>query len=171
MNTEDQISHVLIISASERRFELQKALCGPLQSQVTVAATFQEAAAAVAMRPYLGVVLDEGLADLDPTEASHFLSRCNLEVPIFVKLAITGLPRCVQQIELAFRRFERERQIATTSAQHSISAQVRDALTSIMIHGQLALNSPGIPQDAVRRIELILEGADALQTAIGPRPD
>jgi hypothetical protein len=137
---------------------------------VSVAGTFQEAVTEVALRPYKAVILDEGLADLDPTSADRFLARCNDELPIFVKLAITGVPRCVQQVQLAIRRFDREQRIIAVSAQNSISAQLRDALTSILIQSQLALNTPGVPEDAIKHIKSILEAANTLQEEIGPKP-
>ena len=113
---------------------------------MSVAATFQEALNAVAIRQYRAVVLDEGLADLNPTPADHFLSHCGDELPIFVKLAITGVPRCVQQVQLAIRRFDREQQRVAIAARRSIGAQVSDALTSVLIHSQLALKTPRLPQ-------------------------
>lgn len=171
MTIKDQINQILIISTSERRFELQHAIQESLHAPASVAGTFQEAVAAVALRPYKAVILDEGLADLDPTSADHFLARCNDELPIFVKLAITGVPRCVQQVQLAIRRFDREQRIVAVSAQHSISSQFRDALTSILIHSQLALNTPEVPAEAIKHIESVLEAADTLQDAIGPKPD
>jgi hypothetical protein len=171
MNTNYQVNKILVISASERRFELQSAIHESLGASVSVAATFQEALSAVALSPCEAVILDESLADLDPTNADHFLAHCADELPIFVKLAITGVPRCVQQVQLAIRRFDREQRIITESARHFLGSQLRDSLTSIFIHGQLALKTPGMPQDAIKHVEAILEAGNALQRTIGPKPD
>lgn len=167
MNTNDRVNEILIISASERRFELQNAVHESLNAPVSVAATFREATTAIARHRFKGVVLDEGLMDLNPAGAEQFLARCNHELPIFVKLAITGLPRCIQQVQLGIRRFDEEQRIATVSAQRSINSQLRDVLTSIVIHSQLALNTFGVPQNAIEHIESVLESADALKKAIG----
>ena len=148
MNTNCQASQLLLLSASERRFELQTAISEALQMPVSVAATFADALSAVSLAPYRAVILDEGLADLDPASADQFLARCTDELPIFVKLAITGIPRCLQQVQLAMQRFDREQQIAVASAKHAVRSQVRDALTSILICGQLALKTPGMPPGA-----------------------
>jgi hypothetical protein len=166
MNTNDQVSQILIISTSERGSELQNAIHESLNTPVAVVGTFKEALAAVALSPYKAVILDEGLADLDPKGADHFLERCQDELPIFVKLAITGVVRCVQQVQLAIRRFDREQRIVAISAQCSIGSQLRDALTSVLIHSQLALNTPGMPQDAIKHIKSVLEAVDVLQKAI-----
>jgi len=166
MNTNVQANQILIISASERRFELQTAIQESFRVAVSVAATFQEALSAVAICPYRAVVLDEGLSDLNPTTADQFLAHCNDELPIFVKLAITGVPRCVQQVRLAMRRFDREQEIAAISAQHSIRSQLRDALTSVLIYSQLALKTPGLPQEATKHLTSVLEAGEALQKAI-----
>jgi hypothetical protein len=171
MNTKVQDNQLLIISASERRFELQIALHESLGLPVAVAATFQEAIASIAISRYKAVILDEGLADLDPTNADRFLAHCRDELPIFVKLAITGVRRCVQQVQLAIRRFSREQHIVTVSAQHSIGLQLRDGLTSILIHSQLALNSPGLPPDVIEHLNSVLAACDSLQRVIGPKVD
>jgi hypothetical protein len=170
MNTNDK-DQLLIISASERRFELQKALHESLGTPVTIAATFQDATGAIALSRYRAVILDEGLADLDPKNADRFLAHCRDELPIFVKLAITGVRRCVQQVQLAIRRFSREQHIVTVSAQHSIGMQLRDGLTSIRIHSQLALNAPELPANVIEHLNSVLEACDALQKVIGPKVD
>jgi hypothetical protein len=162
---------VLVVSASERRVELQNALRESLGLPVAVTATFQEAITALSLSRYKAVILDEGLADLDPTNADRLLARCNDELPIFVKLAITGVQRCVQQVQLAIRRFNREQNTLNRSARHSIGLQLRDVLTSIVIHSQLALNSPGLAPDVVEHLNSVLQACDALQEVISPKPD
>ena len=142
-----------------------------LNVPVSVVTTFQDALSSVAIGHFNAVVLDEGLVDLNPTHADHFLDRCTDELPIFVKLAITGVPRCVRQVQLAMRRFDREQEIGAASAQHSIDSQVRDALTSILVWSQLALRTPSLPEDAVRHIESIMQAGVTLQTLLGPKLD
>lgn len=171
MNTNSQASQVLIISASERRFDLLNAVRDCLGVPVSVAVDFHEALNTVSVSPFRAVVLDEGLADLNPAGADQFLARCTDELPIFVKLAISGVPRCVQQIQLAIHRFDREQKIVAASAQHSINSQMRDALTSIFLYGQLALKVPGLPEDAAKHLEAILEAGEVLKKTIGAQQD
>jgi hypothetical protein len=168
MNTNSQADSFLLVSSSERRFEMQKAIEATLHSQVVLAVTFAEASQAVAISPYRAMILDEALADLDPAGADQFLAHCIEGFPIFVKLAITGLPRCLQQIQLALRRFEREQKSALLTAQHLVRSQMRDALTSIFICAQLALKTPELPPEAARHINSVIEAGEALQSAIAP---
>lgn len=171
MNTNSQVNQLLIISASERRFDLQNAVRDSLGIPVLGVADFQEALSAVSISPFRAVVLDEGLVDLNPVGADQFLARCTDELPIFVKLAISGLPRCVQQIQLAIHRFDREQKIVAASAQHAMSSQMCDALTSIFLYGQLALKVPGLPEDAAKHLSAILEAGEVLKKVIGAQVD
>jgi hypothetical protein len=166
MTSNVQANQILIVSASERRFELQKSIHESLSVAVSVVATFQEALSAVAISRYQAVVLDEGLADLNPTAADDFLAHCSDELPIFVKLAITGVPRCVQQVQLAIRRFDRERQIIVNAARCSIHSQLRDALTAVLISSQLALKTSGLSQEAMKHLTAVLKAAESLQKSI-----
>jgi hypothetical protein len=171
MNTNFQASQLLIISSSQRRFDLRGAVHNCLDTPVSVVADFQEAVGAISVSRYRAVVLDEGLADLNPAAADQFLARCTDELPIFVKLAISGIPRCVQQIQLAMRRFDREQQIAAAAVQRYVDSQMRDALTSIFLYGQLTLKVPGLPEDAVKHLDAILEAGEVLKKTIGARLD
>ena len=117
MNTNCQ-ANMLLISASQRRFELQRAIKESLNLSVSVVATFQEALSAITTGHFTTVVLDESLMDLDPTQGDRFLNRCSDELPIFLRLAITGIPRSVRQVQLAIRRFDREQKKRAASVRH-----------------------------------------------------
>jgi hypothetical protein len=171
MNTKFQADSLLLVSASERRFELQSALQEALHLQVSVVTSFPKALTSVAQSPYRAAILDESLADLDPAGSDQFLACCTDAFPIFVTLAITGVSRCLKQIQLALRRFDREQRIAELSARDWVRSQFRDGLTSILIYAQLALKTPDVPTDAAKHINSVLEAAEALQQAMSPIPD
>ena len=171
MNTNDKANEILIVSSSERGAELQNAIQECLGTPVTIAVTYRAATTAIARSHFKAVILDESLADLEPTNADSFLEHCIDELPIFVKLAITGVSRCVQQVRLALRRFDREQANVTVSAQRIINSQLRDALTSILIHSQLALKTPDLPPDAIKHIKSVLEASIVLQQVIGSKVD
>jgi hypothetical protein len=162
---------MLLISASQRRFELRTAIQESLNLSVSVVATFQEALSAITTGRFTTVVLDESLMDLDPTQADRFLNRCSDELPIFLRLAITGIPRSVRQVQLAIRRFDREQKKRTASVQHVVDSQVRDALTSILLHSQLALKTPGLPEDASRHIESAIQAGITLSKVLDQQTD
>ena len=168
MSMKSQSNRLLLISASERCLELKDAIHNSLNLPVTTATTFAEALAAIAANPCMAVILDEGLADLDPAGAEQFLGRCTDELPIFVKLAISGTPRCLQQIQLAIRRFDREQQIALASTQDWVRSQLGDALTSILISCQLTLDMAGVPPAAQKHISSIMAAGEALQERMSP---
>jgi hypothetical protein len=171
MNTDAKANPVLIVTASDGRFELQDRLQETLNEPVSVAATFQEAENAIVLRHFARVILDEGLVDMYPSGADRFLARCSHEQLIYVKLAITRLSRCIQQIRLAVRRFDWEQRAASASAKRSIRSQVRDVLTSIVMHGQLALSNSGLPQATTEHIKSILERAESMQEIIDSKID
>jgi hypothetical protein len=166
-----QSNRLLLVSASERRGELKDAMYESLNVPITIATTFAEALAAIAATPCKAVILDEGLADLDPAGAAQLLERCADELPIFVKLAISGTPRCLQQIQLAIRRFDREQQIALASAQDWVRSQLGDALTSILISCQLTLDMEGLPPAAQKHVSSILAAGEVLQERMSPTPE
>jgi hypothetical protein len=166
MNTNCPVESLLLLSASERRLELQTALQQSLQLSVSIATSFADALSELANAQHSVVVLDEALCDLDPEGMDVFFSRCTGEFPIFVKLAISGAPRCVKQVELGLRRFELEEKVAMCLAHSQVRAQVCDALTTILVHGHLAKDTPGLPAEAGKNITAIVEAGESLNQAL-----
>ncbi len=166
MSTTCTDSNLILIAASSRGPELQAAIEEGIGAPVCLMATFADAASAIAVSRYRAVVIDEGLADLEPTNANRLLGRLTDELPIFVKLAISGVPRCVQTVQLALRRFERERHAAMLS----IHGQVRDQLTSILVCSQLAMKVSGLPTGAIEQIECVTKAAESIQQLLADGP-
>jgi len=166
MNTNYPVESLLLLSTSDRRLELQTALQQALQLRVSVATSFSEGLSELAKTQHSAVVLDEALCDLDPEGMNVFFSRCTGEFPIFVKLSISGAARCVKQVELGLRRFQIEEKIAMCSARSQMRAQVCDALTTILVHGHLAKNTPGLPAEAGKNITAMVEAGEALNQSL-----
>jgi len=153
---------LILITASSHGQELRVAIEESLGAPVDLVSTFAEAMETIFTTRYRAVIIDEGLADLELMDAKRLLDRLTDELPIFVKLAISGVPRCIQQVQSALRRFEREQRTAL----YSVTVQLRDSLTSVLVCSQLARKVPGLPPGATERIDSIIEAAEKLQALI-----
>lgn len=166
MNTTCQVDSLLLLSASERKHELQEALRKHFEIPVAVAASFREGMDELTVTQHRVVVVDEALSDLDPDGCKQFFQRGAEGFPIFVKLAISGAERCVQQVALGLRRYELEQKTLQAAVRNQMRAQLRDSLTTILVCGQLALKHAATSPDAVRNINAMVEAGEAMNAVL-----
>lgn len=166
MNTTSSIESLLLVTASARGAELQEALQARLRIPVLAAASLVQAAEQLAGSQHRAIVLDEALCDLEPESAERFLAHCTEEFPVFIRPAISSAARCAAQVECGLRRMEMEKQAALRAMQKQVHAQVRDALTAILLYGPLALQAPGLAPETIRNISSMVEAAETLRRAL-----
>ncbi len=166
MNTNCPVESLLLITASTHGEALQKALRSRLNAPVLLATTLSQAAEELAGSQRRAIVLDEALCDLNPEAAEHFLARCTEEFPIFIKPAISTAERCVVQVMMGLQRMEMEKQNALRTMQKLVHSQVRDALTTILICGPLALKAPGLPPEAGKNISAMMDAAETIHRSL-----
>ena len=166
MNTNCPVESLLLVTASAHREDLQKALYHRLQVPVLLAATLQQATENLAGSQRRAIVVDEALFDLNPDAAEHFLAHCTEEFPIFIKPAISTAERCLSQVVVGLRRMDLEKQTALRTIQKQVHSQVRDALTTILICGPLALKAPGLPPEAGKNISAMVDAAETMHHSL-----
>lgn len=83
-----------------------------LGMEVEVAEGRRAALAALRKTEFLGVVIDETLAECDPAAADRICEHAGLAIPLQINFAVSGAPRLVREIRSALHRREREQAAA-----------------------------------------------------------
>jgi hypothetical protein len=95
-------------------------------------------------------VVDAGWLETDPKGVDHLLAENPALVPVFPNLAVCGPERLVCEIKAALRRSEKERQRAADCARRELSVHLKNSLTAMLLHCDLALQIPDLPDEAAK---------------------
>ena len=111
-----------------------------LGMEVEVAEGRRAALAALRKSEFLGVVIDETLAECDPAAADRICEHAGLAIPLQINFAVSGAPRLVREIRSALHRREREQAVARRAAAAAIEAELKSTVAGLLLHSQLALS-------------------------------
>ena len=161
----------LIVTAIEGIEETAAALAAELKITVEVAATRATALRLLGRRSWTAVILDQILADTDPEGAALLWKSCGTAIPLQINFALAGSVRLEREIRAALARRHREQQLAGAAAAAAIDADLKDAITGLLLESQLALAEPGIPPSIENRLRAIAAMAGRLRNRLGPAPE
>lgn len=146
---------LLLISGCGKSKECAEALARATGYVVDVAESIQRATLQVRKREYLAIIADQWLAENDPEGWESFFKQAGMALPIYVNLAITGQGRLVRQVQHALQRQEQARMLAMKSAESLLRAELREAITGILLASELALKSEELPASAEQKIQSV----------------
>jgi signal transduction histidine kinase len=107
----------------------------------------REAVEALRKGTYTAVIVDEAVAEADPRGAEVLWKMTGLAIPMQVNFALTGTARLVRDLRAALARREQEQGAAQRAALHAMESELRDTVSGLVLHAQLALQeSPSSPQ-------------------------
>lgn len=118
-------------------------------------------------REYAVVILDEMLADADPEGAGVLWNRAGLAIPLQINFAVAGSARLEREVRAALGRRQREEHLATTAAAAAVDAELKNAITGLLLESQLALAEEGIPPQVESRLKTLAGIADRLRSRLG----
>lgn len=126
-------------------------------------------------KSYSIVVLDQMLADTDPLGADLLWKNSRLAVPLQISLSLAGSIRLERELRTALTRREREQELAREAASADLDAEMKNAVTAILLESQLALQECGIPPQVESRLRTMAGIADRLranlQKTLAASPD
>jgi hypothetical protein len=154
---------ILIISGVEGVGNCAEVVSKQLGMQVEFASGRRDAVDALRRREYAVVVLDESLAECDPTAAETIWERSGLAIPMQINFALSGVARIVREIRAALQRRQREQAAARLAAREDLGAELKNTVSGLLLQSQLALAENGLPIHVVQKLRIVEDLAGKLR--------
>lgn len=160
---EEMTKRVLLVSALSGAEACAAAIMQQMGMYVAIVAGRQEALDALRTGSYDALIVDDSLAEGDPRGAELLWKMAGLAIPMQVNFALTGSTRLVRDLRAALARREQEKGAAHRAALRAVESELRNSLSGLLLHTQLALKeSPSSPQ-LEQRLRLMAELAGNLK--------
>ena len=160
---ENSVERVLVVSALNGAENCAAAIMQQLGADAEIVPGRREALDALRTGSYSAVIVDDALAEGDPRGAELLWKMAGLAIPIQVNFALTGPTRLVRDLRAALSRREQDRDAAQRAALRAVEAELRNTVSGLLLHSQLALReSPANPQ-LEQRLRLMAELAGSLK--------
>lgn len=154
---------VLIISGMEGVRNCAEVLSKQLSMSVEFAEGRRGAFEALRKREFMVVVVDETLAECDPSAADAIWERSGLAIPLQINFALAGAARIIREIRAALRRREREQASARRAAREDLGTELKNTITGLLLQSQLALSEEGIPNPVAQKLRIVEDLAGRLR--------
>jgi hypothetical protein len=109
-----------------------------LGMEVEVAEGRKAALGALRRREFAAVVVDETMAECDPSAAEAIWDRAGLAIPLQINFALSGAARLTREIRAALHRREREQALARRAAAAMIESELKTTVAGLLLHSQFA---------------------------------
>jgi len=152
----------LIITGISGAEHCAASLSKQLGLPVEVAPSRREGMAALRRREYTIVVIDEPVAEASPEGAELLWKQAGLAIPLQINFAISGTNRLIREVRAALQRRELEQQFATTA----IENELRDTVTGLLLHSQLALAEPLVSAHLTAKLQTVAKLAGNLRNRL-----
>lgn len=157
------VQRVLVVSALSGAQTCAAAIMQQMGLDVDVVPAMREAVEALRIGTYAAVIVDDALAEGDPRGAEVLWKMAGLAIPMQVNFALTGSTRLVRDLRAALARREQEQGAAERAALRAVESELRNAISGLVLHTQLALReTPSSPQ-LEQRLRVMAELAGSLK--------
>jgi signal transduction histidine kinase len=163
------IGMILLITPSSRGHECAESILAATGQITHFASTLNEAVTHLRSTEYGAIVLDECLLDSDPDQAQLVLQHIGNATPVYVNCAIAGTDRLVREVRSALRRREKERRTALQAAEETLSSDLREPLTAILLECEMLLATPNLPPHLELKLRVIDDLAHRLNDRLRTR--
>ncbi len=156
----------LIITGISGAEHCAASLSKQLGLPVEVAPSRREGLAALRRREYSVVVVDEPVAEASPEGAEMLWKQAGLAIPLQINFAVSGTHRLIREVRAALQRRETERELAMRAAATQIECELRDTVTGLLLHSQLALAEPLVSAPLTAKLQTVASLAGDLRTRL-----
>jgi hypothetical protein len=154
---------ILLVSGSACKSDCRSRLEQETGEDVNLASGVRQASRMLQNHAYSAIVIDQNLVDPDPFAIEAMLQQAGAAVPVHVNFAVHNADRLAREVRIALRRAQFERIAALRAATHSLRAELRNAVTGILLSTDLALGHPHLPVLAQEKIKLVRELANGMR--------
>ncbi len=157
---------VLMISAISGVEACATSLSKQIGLPVEVAPGRREGIAALRRREFAIVIVDEPVAEASPEGAEMLWKLAGLAIPLQVNFAVSGTHRIVREVRAALQRRELEQHLAMRAAASAVENDLRDTVTGLLLHSQLALAEPLISAPLTAKLQTVAQLAAELRVRL-----
>ena len=148
---------ILIVTGIEGARNCAAVVGTQLGMEVEVADGRKAALTALRRREFSAVVVDETMAECDPSAAEGIWERSGLAIPLQVNFALSGAARVTREIRAALHRRDREQTLARRAAAAAIENELKTTVAGLLLHSQLALSSSELSSPTAERLRTMAE--------------
>jgi signal transduction histidine kinase len=154
---------ILIVTGIEGAHNCAAVVGTQLGMEVEVAEGRKAALAALRRREFAAVVLDETMAECDPSAAEAVWERAGLAIPLQINFALSGAARLIREIRAALHRREREQMLARRAATAAIESELKTTIAGLLLHSQLALSGSEASSPIADKLRVVADLAGSLR--------
>jgi len=133
---------------------------------VQTAASFFEATTCLRAASYSLAIFDQHLIEAEPNESETALAHLGDASSLDVNFAITGMERLADQVQAALKRRARNQAAARAAAAGELLSEIKDALATILLECDLALELGDLPAGAAEKLLSIHEAGNRIRTCL-----
>jgi len=154
---------ILIVTGVEGARNCAAVVGAQLGLEVEVADGRKAALAALRRREFAAVVVDETMAECDPSAAEAIWDHAGLAIPMQINFALSGAARLIREIRAALHRRDREQSLARRAATVAIETELKSTVAGLLLHSQLALSGSDISSPVTERLRVVADLAGNLR--------
>ncbi|MGA2650290.1 MAG: hypothetical protein ABSF28_07195 [Terracidiphilus sp.] len=154
---------ILIVTGIEGANNCAAAVGAQLKIEVDVVEGRKATLAALRRREYDAVVVDETMAECDPSTVEAIWGRAGLAIPLQINFALSGTARLVREIRAALHRREREQTLAHRAAAAAIENELKTTVAGLLLQSQLALSVSEASSPLADKLRMVAELASSLR--------
>jgi hypothetical protein len=154
---------ILIVTGIEGARNCAAVVSAQLGMEVEVTEGRKAALAALRRREFAAVVVDETMAECDPSAAEAVWERAGLAIPLQINFALSGAARLIREIRAALHRRQREQMLARRAAAAAIESELKITVAGLLLHSQLALSGSEASSPVAEKLRVVAELAGSLR--------
>jgi hypothetical protein len=154
---------VLMVTGIDGARNCADVIAKQLGMEVDVADGRKAALGFLRQKEYAAIVVDETIADCDPSAAEAIWERSGLAIPLQVNFALSGAARLVRDIRAALHRREREQVAARRAAAKAIETELKSTVAGLLLHSELALSGSDAASPIAERLRVVADLAGSLR--------
>jgi len=154
---------ILIVTGIEGAMNCAAAVSAQLKIEVDAVEGRKATLAALRRREYDAVVVDETMAECDPSGVETIWSHTGLAIPLQFNFALSGTARLVRDIRAALHRREREQNLAHRAATAAIENELKTTVAGLLLQSQLALSASEASSPLAEKLRMVTELAGSLR--------
>ena len=161
---------ILIVTGFEVAANCAAAVATQLGMEIEVAAGRKAALNVLRRREFLAVVVDETMAECDPSAAEAIWEHAGLAIPMQINFALSGTSRLIREIRAALRRRDREQTLARRAAAAAIESELKTTVAGLLLHSQIALSGSEPSSPLAEKLRTVTDLAGSLRQQLNASP-
>ncbi|MGA2216772.1 MAG: hypothetical protein ABSG51_01710 [Terracidiphilus sp.] len=154
---------ILIVTGVEGARNCAEVVGAQLGMKVEVAEGRKAALPALRRSEFAVVVVDETMAECDPSAADVIWANAGLAIPLQINFALSGAARLIREIRAALHRRDREQMLARRAAAAAIVSELKTTVAGLLLQSQLAVSSSEVPPSLADKLRVMAELAGSLR--------